>query len=184
MKKYSLTDKWENDKPVNTFDFDTLEELQQIPSVKKALQNANFFRLSILVSSVLSYYPPNYSTFALLAELHDGYIYEELGFLTKNPYDKFNYGFPSGAKTPPVVCLDFDPIKELGIPHFNYYDWIVYKLIGGSGANTVMKLTTDGADIEMIKKFIEFEIQYQLEHPEYNKSLINTDKILNKHNKE
>jgi len=173
MKKYSLTDKWKNDKPINTFDFDTLEELQQIPSVKKALQNANFFRLSILVSSVLSYYPPNYNTFALLAELHDGYVYEELGFLTKNPYDKFNYGFPSDAKTPPVVCLDFDPIRELGIVDYDYYNSKIYNLIGTNGAQLVADMFAKGADIDMIKKVIDYERISK----EYSESKISPTKL-------
>lgn len=165
MKKYSLTKRWENDQSVNTCDFDTLQELQQVPCVAQAMQHPNFFRLSIQVGSILSYYPPNYNTFDLLAELHDGYVYEELGFLTKNPYDKFNYGFPLNAKTSPVVCLDFNPIKELGIVDFDYYNSKVYNLIGANGARLISDMFAKGVDIDTIKKVIDHEIEYQREHP-------------------
>lgn len=188
MKKYSLTDRWENDKPVNTFDFDTIDELQQIDIVKKAMQHPDFYQLSIEIGYVNSYYPPNYSTFNLITELHDGYIHFDLGFLTKNPIDKFNYGFSSGAKTPPAVCLNFDPIKELGVPLFDYYNWIVYKLIGSSGAHLVIDLASKGVDIKIIRKLIESEKEYQSKnprlYPEYNRIQNIIDKSFNKHNKE
>lgn len=165
MKKYSLTKKWENDKPVDTYDFDTLQEMQQIPCVEKLLKHANFFRLSIQTGYVCSYYPPNYSTFTLLAELHDGYVYEELGFLTKNPHDKFNHGFPANTKTPPVVCLNFNPIKELGIADYDYYNSKIYSLIGASGAWLIADMFAKGTDIDTIKKVIDHEIEYQQKNP-------------------
>jgi hypothetical protein len=180
MKKYNLTERWENDKPINTFDFDTLDELQQIDIVKKAIQHPNFHRLSIRVGSVLSYYPPNYSTFTLLTELHDGYVYEELGFLTKNPFDKFNYGFPSNAKTPPVVCLNFNPIKELGVADYDYYNSKIYNLIGANGAWLIADMFAKGVDIDTIKKVIDHEIEYQQEHPESRGPLIKIPSLYKK----
>jgi hypothetical protein len=163
--KYSLTKRWENDAPINNFNFDNLKELQEIDVVKKAMQNEYFHRLSILTSHVMSYYPPNYNIYTLAVELHDGYVYQELGVLTKNPHDKFNYGFPKETKLCPVVCLDFKPEEELNIPIFDYYNWIVYKLIGSSGAYIVLNLAKTGTKIDIIKKFIEHAAELEKENP-------------------
>lgn len=141
MKKYNL-------RAIDIYSFDTLQELQQIPCVEQVMQKPNFFRLSI--------WPGNYGAFALLAELHDGYVYKELGFLTRN---LFNYEFLSNDKDSLVTCLDFDPIKELNITEYNYYNSKVYNLIGAYGAWIVADMFAKGADIDMIKKFISLEIK-------------------------
>lgn len=179
MKKYSLVTRWVSDQPDIQCNFDTLEELFRDPIVKAASDAPYFYRLSIAIESVLSYRTPNYSIFNLFAEYHDGYVHETLGHLIRHPIDQLNHGFPTGANTCPANCGDFNPSKELGIPLFDYYGWIVYKLIGGEGARVVEGLMKGNDPIDMIKKFIELEIQYQSIHPpQYPKikSVLNTNK--------
>lgn len=165
MKKYSLVTRWVSDQPDIQCNFDTLEELLQDSVVKAANDAPHFHRLSIAIESVLSYSTPNYKIFNLLAEYHDGYVYETIGHLIRHPIDQLNHGFPIHCTTCPANCGDFDPIDELGIPVFDYYNWIVYKLIGGRGARVVEGLMKGPDPIDIIKKFIGLEIEDQAIHP-------------------
>lgn len=136
MKQYNLIT------TQKSIEFDTLEELLENSSISSKFSEPDFYRLSIRNIYCMPYCGPNYNEYYLHAEYHEGYTYQILGRLKKNN------------------CLIFNPTEELGIDSFNPYDWFVYRLIGRS-AFTVMYMIEKGENVDMIKKFIESEMQYQ-----------------------
>src|SRR5580698_1288441 len=72
MSKYRVIKHWVDGEPIDQNDFDTLEEMLQIPMIQEQTQKCNFGRLGWQTWYCMPSGMPHYSSWDLMVEFTDG----------------------------------------------------------------------------------------------------------------